>query len=315
MLRIECWVVVNPLSACRRGLGRGSLPPALRGRLGGGQMAKKERLDVLVVERGLAETRSQAQALIMAGQVYIGERRADKPGTPIASDSAIEVRGGLKYVSRGGLKLEHALAEFDLLPFVRGKVAADVGASTGGFTDVLLQSGVARVYAIDVGNGQLAWKLRTDPRVAVLDETNIRYLERLPEAVDFASIDTSFIGLKLVLPAVARLLKEDGRIVALVKPQFEVGKGQVGKGGVVRKPEQHRAVLQSLADWLPQYNAANPNYALYLQGLARSPITGPAGNVEFLAYLTQQPVDEWDVAGQIEKLVTPLTVGDARGNE
>lgn len=271
---------------------------------------KKERLDVLLVERGLAETRSQAQALIMAGQVYLGERRADKAGMPIAVDSAIEVRGGLKYASRGGLKLEHALAEFDLLNFLSGKIAADVGASTGGFTDLLLQSGIARVYAIDVGNGQLAWKLRTDPRVVVLDETNIRYLGSLPQAVDFASIDVSFISLKLVLPAVARLLTDEGLIVALVKPQFEVGKGQVGKGGVVRKPEQHRTVLQSLVEWLPDYSAANPDHALYLRGLARSPITGPAGNVEFLAYISRQPVAAWDVAARIEELIAPAPLAD-----
>ncbi len=279
---------------------------------------KKERLDVLLVEQGLAETRSQAQALIMAGQVYIGERRADKPSTPTPRDSPIEVRGGLKYASRGGLKLEHALQEFDLLPLLRGKVAADVGASTGGFTDCLLQNGVARVYAIDVGSGQLAWKLRQDPRVVVVDETNIRYLERLPEAVDLASVDVSFISLKLVLPAVARLLKDDGFIVALIKPQFEVGKGQVGKGGVVRKPEQHRAVLHALADWLAEYNAANPDYALHLRGLARSPITGPAGNVEFLAYISRLPLPAWDVAATIERLTAliPPPPGEVgRGSE
>ncbi len=266
---------------------------------------KKERPDVLLVERGLAETRSQAQALIMAGQVYSGERRIDKPGTPMAIDIPLEVRGGLKYVSRGGLKLEHALQEFALLPLLPGKVAADVGASTGGFTDCLLQNGVARVYAIDVGNGQLAWKLRQDARVIVVDETNIRYLTGLAELVDFATVDVSFISLKLVLPAIAKLLTDEGFIVALVKPQFEVGKGQVGKGGVVRKPEQHRTVLHALADWLVEYSAANPDFALHLRGLARSPITGPAGNVEFLAYISRPPASKWDVTNTIEQLTAP----------
>ncbi len=264
---------------------------------------------MLLVERGLAETRSQAQALIMAGQVYIGERRADKPGTPTPADSPLEVRGGLKYASRGGLKLEHALQEFGLLPLLAGKVAADVGASTGGFTDCLLQNGVARVYAIDVGSGQLAWRLRSDPRVVVLDETNIRYLTALPERADLATVDVSFISLKLVLPAIAHLLTDDGFIVALVKPQFEVGKGQVGKGGVVRKPEQHQAVLQAVADWLTEYRAANPERGLYLYGLARSPITGPAGNVEFLAYIRRQPAPAWDVAARIQELTVPTAPG------
>ncbi len=265
--------------------------------------AKKERLDVLLVERGLAESRSQAQAMIMAGQVYSGQQRMDKAGMAILPDLPLEVRGGIPYVSRGGLKLAHALQHFGLREQVVGKACADIGSSTGGFTDCLLQNGAILVYCIDVGTNQLAWKLRNDPRVVVMEGVNIRYVAHLPEAVQLATIDTSFIGLNLVLPAAARLLTADGWIVALVKPQFEVGREQVGKGGVVREPALHRAVLRDLAAWLISYNQANPELALYLRGYVRSPITGPAGNVEFLAHLTRQPGPPLDVAAEIKQAV------------
>jgi 23S rRNA (cytidine1920-2'-O)/16S rRNA (cytidine1409-2'-O)-methyltransferase len=242
---------------------------------------KKERLDVLLVERGLAESRTQAQALIMAGNVLVGGQPAGKPGMSVATDVALELKATLPYVSRGGLKLAHALAAFGLAPRVGGQVALDAGASTGGFTDVLLQAGATRVYAVDVGSGQIAWKLRTDPRVIVLEDTNIRFLEHLPEAPALAVADLSFISLRLVVPVLLRLTRPDAWLVALVKPQFEAGRGQVGKGGVVRDPAVHADVLHRLAaEW--------QGVGLHLAGLTRSPILGPAGNVEFLAYLEKQ---------------------------
>lgn len=237
---------------------------------------RKVRLDELLVARGLAETRSQAQRLILAGQVWQGERVLDKAGTPIPEDAEVRVATGLRYVSRGGLKLEAALDTFAVDP--AGWVCADIGASTGGFTDCLLQRGAARVYAIDVGYGQLAWSLRQDARVISIERANIRYLEPLPEPVQLAVIDVSFIGLGLVLPRVAQLLGAGGQAIALVKPQFEVGKGLVGKGGVVREPALHRAAIEKA---LAEAAAAG----LAPAGLIRSPITGPAGNVEFLAWL------------------------------
>jgi 23S rRNA (cytidine1920-2'-O)/16S rRNA (cytidine1409-2'-O)-methyltransferase len=237
---------------------------------------RKVRLDELLVERGLAESRSQAQRLILAGQVMSGDAVLDKPGRQMADGSALELRQPLRYVSRGGLKLEAALDAFGIVP--EGWACADIGASTGGFTDCLLQRGAARVYAIDVGYGQLAWSLRQDPRVISIERANIRYLEALPEHVTLATVDVSFIGLELVLPHVAALLAPEGQVVALIKPQFEVGKGRVGKGGVVREPDLHREVLQRvLAD--AQRSGLSP------AGTVRSPITGPAGNVEYLAWL------------------------------
>ena len=240
------------------------------------------RLDLLLVQRGLAESRERAQALIRAGQVLVDDQVADKPGRRVPSNAALRLRSRLPYVSRGGLKLEAALNAFGL--DVAGWVVADVGASTGGFTDCLLQRGAARVYAIDVGYGQLAWKLRRDPRVVVLERTNIRFLESLPEPVDLATVDVSFIGLELVLPAVMRLLKPQGQIVALVKPQFEAGRRQVGKGGVVRDPAVHRQVLTRLIEWAVEHG-------LRVLGLIPSPITGPRGNVEFLLHLALGPVE------------------------
>ncbi len=238
-------------------------------------MAKK-RLDVLLLERGLAETRARAQAMIMAGEVRVDGRVVDKAGAMVPDDAEIAVPEAMPYVSRGGLKLEAALDRFGV--DVRGKVVADVGASTGGFTDCLLKRGAARVYAIDVGYGQLAWPLRQDARVVVMERTNVRYLEALPEPIDLVTIDVSFISLGLVLPVVARWLQAAGEIVALAKPQFEVGKGEVGRGGVVRRPEQHEAVLVRIAGWARQLG-------LRLDGVVPSPVLGPAGNREFLAHL------------------------------
>lgn len=256
----------------------------------------KLRLDELLVARGLVESRAQAQRLIQAGQVAIGDAIADKPGRLVPEDAAVEVRQRLRYVSRGGLKLEAALDAFAVDP--TGLICADIGASTGGFTDCLLQRGAARVYAIDVGYGQLAWSLRTDPRVILLERVNIRYLEALPEPIALATVDVSFIGLGLVLPRVRDLLAADGQIIALIKPQFEVGKGQVGKGGVVREPALHRAAIEKVL-------AKAAALDLAAGGVIRSPITGPAGNVEFLAWLRRggTPVGQ----AQIEKWIAACT--------
>jgi 23S rRNA (cytidine1920-2'-O)/16S rRNA (cytidine1409-2'-O)-methyltransferase len=239
---------------------------------------KRIRLDQLLVSQGLAETRAKAQALILAGAVRIGEQVRDKPGEQVPPDSVLTLAEKLPYVSRGGYKLAHALDTFALNP--SGLVALDVGASTGGFTDVLLQRGAAHVYAVDVGYGQLDYRLRQDPRVTVLDRTNIRHLEALAAdpAPQCAVIDTSFISLKLVLPAVQRLIAADAWVVALIKPQFEAGPAQVGKGGVVRDPAIHRAVVQDVL-------RAAVTIGLPPHGVVRSPITGPAGNIEFLAWL------------------------------
>lgn len=206
----------------------------------------KRRLDVLLVERGLAESRTQAQRLIRAGLVRVAGQVADKPGTQVATNAAITLQARPRFVSRGGEKLEAALVRFGL--DVRGWVAADVGASTGGFTDCLLQHGARRVYAIDVGYGQLDWRLRNDPRVVVMERTNARYLESLPEPVDLVTVDVSFISLGLILPMAVRWLKPGGRVVALIKPQFEAGRREVGKGGVVRDPQVHRRVLERVLD-------------------------------------------------------------------
>ncbi|HET9493052.1 MAG TPA: TlyA family RNA methyltransferase [Chloroflexia bacterium] len=257
----------------------------------------KTRLDVALVERGLAETRAKAQALIMAGDVLVDGRRVDKAGTPVSEGAAIEVKSGLPYVSRGGLKLAHALEAFDLDERVRGRVALDIGASTGGFTDVLLQVGAVRVYAVDVGTNQLAWKLRQDPRVVVMEQTNIRDLDSLPEKADLATADVSFIGLEIVTPAAVRLTTNSAFFVFLVKPQFEAGREQVGKGGVVRDPRVHRDVIIRLA-------GAWEAMGLHLAGLTRSPVTGPAGNVEYLALIEKTaPARAFDLRKALEKEV------------
>jgi 23S rRNA (cytidine1920-2'-O)/16S rRNA (cytidine1409-2'-O)-methyltransferase len=237
---------------------------------------RKVRLDELLVLRGLAENRSQAQRLILAGEVSVGDRVLDKAGHLVPEDADVKLAVSLRYVSRGGFKLEHALGVFGVDP--GAWVCADIGASTGGFTDCLLQHGAARVYAIDVGYGQLAWSLRQDPRVINIERANIRHLEPLSEPVKLAVIDVSFIGLALVLPHVATLLTPDGQVIALIKPQFEVGKGQVGKGGVVREPALHRYAIEKV---LGEATALG----LAPSGVTRSPITGPAGNVEFLTRL------------------------------
>jgi 23S rRNA (cytidine1920-2'-O)/16S rRNA (cytidine1409-2'-O)-methyltransferase len=238
----------------------------------------KRRADQLLVERGLAESRAKAQALILAGVVYAADRRVDKAGETLPDSAAIELRGrDHPWVSRGGIKLAHALDHFAI--DVSGLVALDIGSSTGGFVDVLLTRGAERVHAVDVGRGQLAWKLRPDPRVAVHEGINARYLtaEEIGEPVDVITCDASFIGLATVLPAALALAKPAARLVALIKPQFEAGPGAVGKGGVVRDPEVHRAACEAVAAWV-----ASKGWEVV--GVADSPITGPAGNKEFLLY-------------------------------
>jgi 23S rRNA (cytidine1920-2'-O)/16S rRNA (cytidine1409-2'-O)-methyltransferase len=237
---------------------------------------KKLRADQLLVSRGLAESRSRAQALIMAGVVFSGERKLAKAGEMLAEDAALEVRGkDHPWVSRGGIKLEHGLEHFGF--DVTGAVALDVGSSTGGFTDVLLSRGAAKVYAVDVGTNQLAWKLRQDARVVVLEQTNARYLtsEQVPEAVDVLVCDASFISLAKVLEAPLKLAKANAKLVALIKPQFEAGREEVGKGGVVRDPAVHERVCAEVTSWVQSQGWA-------VLGVTPSPITGPEGNVEFL---------------------------------
>lgn len=234
----------------------------------------KKRLDQLLVDTGLAPTRQKAQAMIMAGHVRVNDQPADKPGLQVRLDAVVTAQDPNPYVSRGGLKLAGALAAFKLN--VSGFVCLDVGASTGGFTHCLLAHGARKVFAVDVGYGQLAWELRQDPRVVAIERTNIRHMppDSLPCPVDLVTIDASFISLKIVIPSVLAFMKPDAAILALIKPQFEVGKGQVGKGGVVRDPAQHRAVLDDLAQWAQ-------TQGLRCAEAVVSPITGPKGNVEF----------------------------------
>lgn len=237
----------------------------------------KTRLDVALVERGLAETRAAAQRLVMAGLVFSGERRLDKAGQAVAGETPLEVRGQPHpYVSRGGLKLERAL-DFFSIP-VEGRIALDVGSSTGGFTDCLLQRGAAKVYAVDVGTNQLAWKLRTDPRVVSMEKTNIRDITRaeIPDPIDLIVCDASFIGLRTALPAALALAAPGAHLAALIKPQFEVGKGRVGKGGIVRDPALHDEVRATISTWL----AEQPGWTVL--GTTDSPIEGAEGNKEFL---------------------------------
>ena len=242
-------------------------------------MSNKTRLDVLLVERGLQESRQKAQATIMSGLVFVKGQRVDKPGTAVPNDAEIEVRGNaLKYVSRGGLKLEKAMASFPI--DLRDAVCGDIGASTGGFTDCMLQNGARKVYAVDVGYGQLAWSLRSDERVVCMERTNARYLthEQIPEELDFASVDVSFISLKLILPPLCGLLRQGGHVACLVKPQFEAGKEKVGKKGVVRDPAVHLEVLEHFLE-----HAKESGFTVL--GLTYSPIRGPEGNIEYLGYL------------------------------
>ena len=245
----------------------------------------KKRLDVLLFEKGMVPSRERAKAVIMSGIVYVNNQKADKAGMSIPEDAEIEIRGKTNsFVSRGGLKIEKALNYFQIDP--KDLCVMDIGASTGGFTDCLLTRGARKVYSIDVGYGQLAWKLRQDPRVVCMERTNIRYVtpKQLEDVPDFAVIDVSFISLKLVLPVVANLLQEHGRIACLIKPQFEAGKGKVGKKGVVRDPEIHLEVLQSFIE-----NAHEAGFHVY--SLTFSPIKGPEGNIEFLGYLGKDGED------------------------
>lgn len=242
-------------------------------------MAQKIRLDVALVEGGHAESREKAKALIMSGIVYVNNQKCDKAGENIKADDIIEVRGEkLKYVSRGGLKLEKAINSFSIS--LDGAICADIGASTGGFTDCMLQNNAKKVYAIDVGYGQLAWKLRTDERVVNLERTNFRYVtkEQVDLPLDFASVDVSFISLSHILPVMRNLLKEDGEAVCLIKPQFEAGKDGVGKKGVVRDKNVHIAVIEKIIDLVEKNNFS-------LLGLDFSPVKGPEGNIEYLCYI------------------------------
>ena len=258
----------------------------------------KERIDVLVFEKGLAPSREMAKRLIMEGQVYIGEQRIDKPGTTVDSESEITVRETARYVSRGGLKLEKAMSSFEIT--LDGKNCMDIGASTGGFTDCMLQNGANYVYAVDVGYGQLAWKLRTDERVKCMERTNIRYFDTalLEHEIDFVSIDVSFISLKLVLPKVKEILKENGFCAALVKPQFEAGREKVGKKGVVRDINVHKEVLENAVSYATEQGFS-------VKGLDFSPIKGPEGNIEYLMYIVNdgngETADESLIAAVINK--------------
>ena len=249
-------------------------------------MSKKTRLDVLLVEQGLLDSRQKAQAHIMAGLVFVNGQRVDKPGTAVANDAQIEVRGrALPYVSRGGLKLEKAMKTFPIT--LEGKICADIGASTGGFTDCMLQNGAARVYAVDVGYGQLDWKLRNDPRVVCLERTNARYLdhEQVPDVLDFASVDVSFISLTKVLIPARELLRDGGEMVCLIKPQFEAGREKVGKKGVVRDPKVHLEVIQTVLQ-----TAMDLGFSIL--DLEYSPIKGPEGNIEYLVHLKKSQEGE-----------------------
>ncbi|MGL5416950.1 MAG: TlyA family RNA methyltransferase [Clostridium sp.] len=247
---------------------------------------KKERLDIILVNKGIIESREKAKTSIMAGLIFVDGQRVDKAGAKIPVDANIEFKGQkLQYVSRGGLKLEKALKNFPLS--LEGKVCMDIGASTGGFTDCMLQNGAIKVFAVDVGYGQFAWKLRTDERVVCMERTNIRYVtpEDIGEKLDFASIDVSFISLKTIMPATIDLLKDDGEVVALIKPQFEAGRGKVGKKGVVREESTHIEVVEGIINFLKEKE-------LNVLGLSYSPIKGPEGNIEYLVYFTKDKEKE-----------------------
>ena len=249
-------------------------------------MADKLRLDTAVFEAGYAESREKAKALIMAGLVYVNNQKSDKPGTTVKSDDIIEFRGSSpKYVSRGGLKLEKAVEKFGFS--LNGNICADIGASTGGFTDCMLQNGAVKVYAIDVGYGQLAWKLRTDDRVINLERTNLRYVteEQIPEKLDFCSVDVSFISLSLIIPVMKTIMKENAQAVCLIKPQFEAGREKVGKKGVVRDPDVHLEVIEKVIS-IAQENGFSVN------NLDFSPIKGPEGNIEYLIHIVNNNIAE-----------------------
>ncbi len=259
-------------------------------------MKHKERLDILLVQRGLCDSRSRAQAIIMSGEVYVEGQKCDKAGTAVDTEANIEIRGNhCPYVSRGGLKLEKALRDFGVDP--TGYVCSDSGASTGGFTDCLLQKGAKKVFAIDVGYGQLAWSIRTDPRVVCMERTNIRYVtpEQLGVPLDLSVVDVSFISLKIVLPAIRNLLKPTGQVLCLIKPQFEAGKDKVGKKGVVRDPQIHCEVLEN-------FLALAKELGMTVLNLTFSPVKGPEGNIEFLGHLSMLPDNgiEPDVRGIVD---------------
>lgn len=252
-------------------------------------MSNKTRLDVLLTQQGMAESRQKAQAIIMSGVVFVNGQRADKPGMAIANDASIEVRGHvMPYVSRGGWKLEKAMKTFPIT--LEGKVCADIGASTGGFTDCMLQNGAKKVYAVDVGYGQLDWRLRNDPRVVCMERTNARYLtrEQIPDELEFASIDVSFISLSLIFPALYQLLSKHGEIACLIKPQFEAGREKVGKKGVVRDKAVHQEVLEHFLE-----HARVNNFTVL--GITYSPIRGPEGNIEYLGYLKKDAGEDAEV--------------------
>ena len=263
------------------------------------EKVEKERLDVLLVQQGLAASRELAKAYIMAGNVYVDGMKEDKAGTKVAVTAQIEVKGSqMKYVSRGGYKLEKAIDAFGIS--LENKICLDIGASTGGFTDCMLQNGACKVYAIDVGYGQFAWKLRNDARVVCLEKTNVRYVtqEQVPDAGDFASIDVSFISLTKVLPAVLGVLGEAGQLVCLIKPQFEAGREKVGKKGVVRDIAVHREVIEKIAAYAREQG-------LGILGLSFSPIKGPEGNIEYLIYLDKQQsgMTEEEVQKKMDEVV------------
>ncbi len=257
----------------------------------------KIRLDQLLVERGLVDSRERGQRLIMAGEVLVDDQVADKPGAQVKLDVVVRIKEPLPYVSRGGVKLAAALDRFPIP--IEQAICADVGASTGGFTDCLLQRGAAKVYAIDVGYGQLSWKLRSDPRVVVMDRTNARYLDALPDPIDVAVVDASFISLRLILPSVLKWLTADAHVVTLIKPQFEAGRERVGKGGVVRDTTVHADVIHSI--W---------QVAITLGfrpiDLIRSPIVGPAGNIEFLMWLQAESASPLEPTRSIDDLLSAV---------
>lgn len=264
----------------------------------------RKRLDILLTEQGLAESREKAKVLIMSGIVYADNQKADKPGDLFPEEAIIEVRGkGLRYVSRGGLKLEKAVNNFSLS--FSGLVCMDIGASTGGFTDCMLQNGAKRVYSVDVGYGQLSWDLRNDPRVVNLERTNARYLtrEQIPEEIGFFSVDVSFISLTLILPALRPLMAEDGRAVCLIKPQFEAGREKIGKKGVVRDKSVHKEVIEKIESFVLKNGFS-------ILGLTFSPVKGPEGNIEYLIYLERSQTPD-----RVPDVLSPEDVVDASHRE
>lgn len=260
-------------------------------------MSNKRRLDLILFEKGLAESREKAKAIIMSGIVFVNNQKSDKPGNMVPEDAVVEVRGKtLPYVSRGGLKLEKAMSVFPI--DLKDKISMDVGASTGGFSDCMLQNGASKVYAVDVGYGQLAYKLRIDNRIVNLERTNIRYLEKtqVPDIIEFASIDVSFISLKLVLPAIQKFLTDGSNVVCLIKPQFEAGKEFVGKNGVIRDKKVHQRVIEEVVTF-----AQNNGYEVL--GLDYSPVKGPQGNIEYLLYLERNSKDFSNVDVDVNQVV------------